>query len=828
MATEFSSARERQRASRAGAEPPANPPGETVPDSTSGPPARLGDLLERIGDALVALDARWRCTYANTQAAALFARQPRDLLGREIWGAFPDGAGAVLHGACETAMGAQTFVQFEHYYEAWGRWFEHRIHPSPDGVSIFFHEVTARKRAETAARENAALLEGQKQVLESIAGGEPLARTLDRLSRIIEAQCPGTLCSILLLEEDGAHLRHVAAPSLPERFTRAIDGGAVGPAAGSCGTAAFRRDTVIVEDIAVDPLWDGYRDLALAEGLRACWSTPIAEGQGRVLGTFALYTREPGPPDARQERHIGAATHTAAIAIAHDRTVEALRRNEEWLRVAVKAGRVGIWECHIPTERVVWNDELDDIFGWPARSELTLARVIAAIHPDDRERFERAYEALLAGESDLEVEFRIVRPDGSLRWLEAKAVLESDEARSPLRVRGVALDVTARRAVEGEMRRRDALLAEAQRIAQVGSYEWDIRRNVVFRSDELFRIFGLTEHDMPPTLEAYLERVHPEDRNRSRRIIENARRNLEPYDFEERIVRPDGSVRLLRSQGRWVVEQGEPVALLGVCQDITERRQAERQLQQSERLRERNEELRAFAYTVSHDLKAPLRGIAGYADELQRLHGAGLDERARFSLGRIQAAARGLDRLIDDLLDYSRLDVEMPTESTVDLAALVDGILREARPLVLEAGTELEVRLEAASIQGWERGLRQALTNLIDNAIKYSRRARPPRVRVASEAADGNVRISVSDNGIGFDMNQHDRIFGLFRRLVPEQDFEGTGAGLAIVKKLVDKMGGRVRAESSPGAGATFVIELPDAADRGLPGAPPAGRLTGR
>src|SRR5439155_8424029 len=131
----------------------------------------------------------------------------------------------------------QVVVQMENYYEPWDRWFENRIYPSPNGLSIFFHEVTERKRAEQTARENAELLRGQNQILEAIARGERLPRTLDRLLQVIEALCPGLLCSILLVDPDRLHVRHGGAPSLPETFTRSIDGQCIGPRAGSCGTA---------------------------------------------------------------------------------------------------------------------------------------------------------------------------------------------------------------------------------------------------------------------------------------------------------------------------------------------------------------------------------------------------------------------------------------------------------------------------------------------------------------------------------------------------------------------------------------------------------------
>jgi PAS domain S-box-containing protein len=304
----------------------------------------LGGILERISDALVALDKNWCYTYVNQRAADLFGRRPEDLIGKNIWVEFPEGKGQPFHLAYEKAMSEQVFVEMENYYEPWQRWFENRIYPSDDGLSIFFHEITERKRAEQAAHESARLLNGQNEVLELIARGAPLQDTLSLLLHVIETQSPGMLCSILLLDPDGIHLRHGAAPSLPKGFTRAIDGKRIGPNAGSCGTAAFLGEPVVVEDIATHPLWQDYRDAALEHGLRACWSTPIFDAQQRVLGTFALYFRNVTRPDQRRRELIDMATQTAAIAIVKHKETEALRASEELLRLAVTGGNVGIWE----------------------------------------------------------------------------------------------------------------------------------------------------------------------------------------------------------------------------------------------------------------------------------------------------------------------------------------------------------------------------------------------------------------------------------------------------------------------------------------------------
>jgi signal transduction histidine kinase len=169
-------------------------------------------------------------------------------------------------------------------------------------------DVTERKRAE-------ALRDGESHILEMIARDARLEETLENLVRVVEAQFAGLLCSVLLLDEDGQHVRHGAAPSLPQPYTDAIDGLCIGPKAGSCGTAMYRREPVVVADILQDPLWESYREVAKPYGFRACWSTPILAHSGEALGSFAMYYREPRSPSPAETRALEMATHLAGIAI---------------------------------------------------------------------------------------------------------------------------------------------------------------------------------------------------------------------------------------------------------------------------------------------------------------------------------------------------------------------------------------------------------------------------------------------------------------------------------------------------------------------------------
>jgi len=182
---------------------------------------------------------------------------------------------------------------------------------------------------------------GQSHILQRIAANAPLSEILNRLVLLIEAQSPDMLCSVLLLSDDGDHIRHGAAPSLPEAYIKAVEGASIGPKNGSCGTAMYRGEPVFVTDMLTDPLWDDYREVAQASGCRACWSTPILSGRGKVLGSFAMYYREPRTPTGNETNLTEVATRVAALAIEHHAAREILARTQAELAQASHAATAG-------------------------------------------------------------------------------------------------------------------------------------------------------------------------------------------------------------------------------------------------------------------------------------------------------------------------------------------------------------------------------------------------------------------------------------------------------------------------------------------------------
>lgn len=303
--------------------------------------------------------------------------------------------------------------------------------------------------------EAGTLLEGQMQVLERIARGAPLPVVLRAIVQLVERHAPGVQGSILLLDPDGRHLRHGAAPSLPPGMIAAVDGLLIGPEAGSCGTAAWRNATVISDDVLTDPLWEPYRDLMREHGFRSCASTPINGPGNTVLGTFAVYAAEPRQPGAEELSLIGVATHLAGLAIERQHAEEELRRSERQLREAQQVAHLGSWEWDTETNAVHWSEETYRLYGVsPDAFTPSFETISAMIVPDDRGIVHELTDRCIREGRPMAFDMRIQRPDGRVRILYCRGQPLTDQrpGRVSRRLVGTAQDVTERRYTEERLR----------------------------------------------------------------------------------------------------------------------------------------------------------------------------------------------------------------------------------------------------------------------------------------------------------------------------------------------------------------------------------------
>ena len=388
---------------------------------------------------------------------------------------------------------------------------------------------------------------------------------------------------------------------------------------------------------------------------------------------------------------------------------------------------------------------------------------------------------------------------------------------SPLLAILTLKDITASKRAAEALREREADLKRAQAVSHTGSWRRHFGRNRFEWSDETCRIFGIPV-ETSLSYEVFLSAVHPEDRDFVEKSVE-AWCLGNSYDIEHRII-AEGKVKWVRERAELEFdERGTPVAVFGTVQDITDRKHAEEEIRQlnaqlEQRVRERttqleasNRELEAFSYSVSHDLRAPLRGIDGWSLALLEDYGHEIDTRAREYLDRVRSETQRMGMLIDDLLQLSRVTRVQMQLDPVDLTALARDVsvrLREAYP-----NRRIEFIVQPGlTTSGDARLLDIALTNLLGNAVKFTAPRPLARIEFGQLEQNGSAVFFIRDNGVGFDMAYAGTLFGAFQRLHKPSEFPGTGIGLATVQRVIRRHGGQVWAEAQPDQGATFYFSM--------------------
>jgi PAS domain S-box-containing protein len=553
-----------------------------------------------------------------------------------------------------------------------------------------------------------------------------------------------------------------------------------------------------------------------------------------ALAAVAATTVAPGVPTSVEVLYF--TLIAAAFALLIDRyritweqTFEASRANEERLRLALDAGEMGTWDWDLRSDVIIWGGHHERIAGLPEGSfDGRLETFARLVHPDDLQNVLAAIERSRLQLTPFAEEYRVIWPDDSVRWTVGRGRFLPDRSAKAARMLGVINDITTRKLNEMQViaavAERDALLTRLQLVlerAPIGVIINDQNFLITYWNPAAERIFGWSAAEMLGTLPDD-KLMTPAIRAQLTAIRTQIRASTTSLQAESENLCKDGAVIICEWTNTPLRdERGTFMGMLAMVQDITERRRREDEIRElnadlEQRVAERtaelaakNRELEVFAYSVSHDLKAPLRGIDGYSRLLQEDFEGRLDGDGPYYISMIRSATARMGELIDDLLDYSRVERRVINRAGVDLRRVVKQAVVELGDLLSEAGMTVSIDLPALVVVVEEEGLAQALRNLIENAIKFSRATPRPNLIIGAAVEEQSCVLWLRDNGIGFAMEYHDRIFNLFQRLHRVEDYPGTGIGLAIVRKAIERSGGTVWAESVPGQGATFFLRLP-------------------
>ncbi len=431
-------------------------------------------LADNLPDVVARFDRDQRYLYVNPSARLATGIAPESFLGRtsEELG-MPPRQTAVWKAALARilATGTEERIEFSYPGPTGNTSWEARMVAERGGnagiesVLVVSRDVTEHRRVEM---RNA----GERAVLELLSSGVQLHTVLDRLARSYEEIFTGMICSVLLLDADGRRLRHCVAPSLPEAYCRAVDGIEIGARAGSCGAAAFNRQTTVAADIANDPLWEDYRELALTHGLQACWSLPLISSQDRVLGSLALYARQPASPRPEDITTLERGTHFASLAIERCELARSLEESQVRLETLVSNLPGMAYRCQNDETRTMTyvSDSCEAVTGY-RREELENSRVIAygnLIHSEDRDWLRAKCQAALDAHTPCQNEYRILDKRGHVRWVSERASGVYAVDGTLLFIDGFIQDITAARESKVERVQLDRKMQDTQKLESLG------------------------------------------------------------------------------------------------------------------------------------------------------------------------------------------------------------------------------------------------------------------------------------------------------------------------------------------------------------------------
>lgn len=690
-------------------------------------------------------------------------------------------------------------------------WLELEISPLFDQEGNCTHfvaierDITERKREED-------LLKGQQKALEKIARRCSLTEVLDEITTAMDLAAPDCMASILLVKT--GQIFFGSGPRLPEVYNQAINGLFYGPNTGSCGTCAHLGMPVFVDDIAKDPLWDQYRELALANSLAACWSLPVFSSRGEIVATFALYASRAREPKEYEIGLLNRFNHLVAIAIEHQNSIDALEDSEQKFREITNTIGEVFWITNSDQTKIVYvSPAYETIWGRSCkelyRNPMSWAD---AIVPEDRNAPPINTDDIL--DNAHIAQYRISRPDQSIRWIEDRTFVARNDQGNIERVLGVARDITEQKTVEvANAEQKERLEAIVETTSDV-VWDWDIQSATTWWSDGLQRHFGISPDEVKKNPN-WFERIHPNDRELVSASISKALQSgKSKWSHEYRLLLANNKTTRIIDRGKIIRDtSGTATRVIGAITDVTQKRDLEERLNRSQRL----EAIGQLTGGIAHDFNNLLTVIVGNAELIGLQQNA--DDNICSLAETIQSAAEKGSQLTNHMLAFARRQPLHPqAESIGKIIGDMEKLLRRTIGEHIEIEINQTLKNDAAMIDAAQ--FESAVLNMCLNA----RDAMPDGGRLfietgmysvdindpvmLSEMPPGDyITITVSDTGHGMNEETRARAFEPFFTTKPPGT--GTGLGLSTVFGFVKQSNGFINVYSEPDHGTTIRVYFP-------------------
>lgn len=851
-------------------------------------------ILDNLMEGVYIVSPDWRLLYVNKTMVSYMNYPREEVLGRTILEVYPGFEKTEIFKAYKRSMEQRVVTQSEIEFEFPGHsrgWFEIRTQPVEQGILVLAIDVSERKKVNEDILSRERMLTESQKVAHigswewDIADDE--VTWSDELHRIFG----------LMPTDFGATYESFLKYAHPE-------------------------DRQVVSN-SVQQALDDHKDFEhYYRVVRPDGIERIVHGKGNVVVENGVPVKMRGIAQDVTDRRM---------------VEEKIAKNEQLLAESQRIAHIGSWEWDIAANQVTWSDEQYRIFGLNRLGfDATLESFFKCVHPEDRAFMENTIQQAIHNHKDFDVHYKVLRPNGIVRLVHGRGTVVLKNGK-PVKLQGVTQDVTERSIVEQAIKQNEQLLSESQKVAHVGSWDFNMTESKLTWSDEMYRIYGLDPQVHQITYEDYLKYNHPEDLELVTNTIRQALEDHKDFDFNHRIIRQDGTVRILQGRGKVILENGVPVRMLGVGQDVTERKTAEEEIIKQKKFTEavlnnipgdvavfdkdqnyvfinpravsspelrqwligKNDfdycqhkglddtlaqkrkkrfgeavqskadvewideqqdnqgrlvymlrkfhpvfednqlayvigygvnitdlkttekklgealqsaqsafkDLEQFSYMVSHDLQEPLRMVSSFLNLLKQKASDQLDDLAKQY---VYYAVDGADRmkiLIQDLLQFSKISTGAEDFKEVDVNEVLQYVIHVQQFEIKKNDAQVTCT-QLPVITANHSLVSQLFMNLISNSIKYNNKANP-QVEVGSTEDAVKWTFYVKDNGIGIAPENLEKVFLIFKRLHTRQEYSGTGIGLAICNKIVEKHGGSIWVESEPGKGSTFYFTIP-------------------
>jgi PAS domain S-box-containing protein len=720
---------------------------------------RLIGTLESIQDGFYELDKDWTITYWNNEAERLFQKKREDVLGTNLWESFSEAVSLKFYSEYQCALNEKIPVRFEEYYPPLQRWYDMSVFPSENGLTVFSKDITDRKKSEQELLMFKMVMENSKDCIGiSDSQGRALYANPEFQDMLgISTEYPVEGLTLSNVYEDLLQAKEVFGNLMDGKYWK-----------GEVNLLSTGKD-IMPFYFSGGPIFNQKKQLIGAFGIHTDISE-LKKAENKLLNALI------------EKNTILESIGDAFFSTDIHWTVTHWNRQAELLLAMPRDQIIGknLWE--------VFNDEIDTIF------------------------YKNYFKSLETG-TNISFEEYYARTQ---KWFDVSAYPS---------VSGLSIyfrDITERKKGEKALHESNERFQKVSEATNDAIWDWDIINQSLYWGEGFYKLLRIPVEELVPTIDIWRSLIHPDDRETKYISLQKALDDpkVENWQFEYRFKTSENEYAFVINRGIIIRnELGDAIRMVGALTDMTQRKMYEESLENlntllDQRARElviSNEELEQFAFVASHDLQEPLRMVTSFLSQLEKKYKESLDDKGQLYIRLAVDGAVRMREIILDLLEYSRIGKENVELESINLKEVIEEIKTLYHQTIQEKGATI-MQEDLPVILNKKFLIFQIFQNLISNALKYSKPDTPPLVQITASLRGGNWVFSVKDNGIGIEEDYHDKIFVMFQRLHGREEYAGTGIGLAIVKKTIERLGGQIWVESKKEEGSNFIFTISEKA----------------